>query len=281
MDPDTAINRWSDSLVSRLQAILVSIVLIATMTLATYTHVIFVAVLVLVIQAMIAAAPAPADERGRSVASPRFAPAFAAGALATILTLWPDLLGGAPGTTSTYSAISNGVLAGIMPGVALGVIVTLIAQMFRRDGRANLVLSVGYTVTLCMFATLPVAWLAATQSFGRSIVVALGAVGVVVAMLVWAVPKDRFLVGVAAVLAAGLAGIGVAVVVPTVINVNLAFAAVTSGCAAFFAIIGLVVGRNWCRGRLRVADGWGFPSAIALAIAGPVVYVAGQLVSLA
>src|SRR5699024_12687404 len=171
---------------------------------------IFGAVLVLGIQAMSAAAPAPADERGRSVTSPRFAPAFAAGALATILTLWPDLLGGAPGTTSTYSAISNGVLAGIMPGVALGVIVTLIAQMFRRDGRANLVLSVGYTVTLCMFATLPVAWLAATQSFGRSIVVALGAVGVVVAMLVWAVPKDRFLVGVAAVLAAGLAGIGLA-----------------------------------------------------------------------
>lgn len=266
---------------SRLQAILVSIVLIVTMTLATYTHVIFVAVLVLVIQAMIAAAPAPADAHGRSVASPRFVPAFAAGVLATVLTLWPDLLEGAPGTTSAHSGISNGVLAGIMPGVALGVIVTLVAQMFRRDGRANLVISVGYTVTLCMFATLPVAWIAATQTFGRSVVVALGAAGIVVAMLVWAVPKDRYAVGVAAVLAASLAGVGVAPIVPTPIDVNPVFGAVTAGCVAFFAIIGLVVGRNWCRGRLRVAEGWGFPSAIALAMAAPVVYVAGQLISLA
>src|SRR5699024_6213941 len=112
--------------------------------------------------------------------------------------------------------------------VALGVIVTLVSQMLRRDGRANLVVSVGYTVTLCVFATLPVAWIGAAQSFGRSAVVALGAAGVVIAMLVWAVPRDRIMVGVAAIIASAGAGVGVAAVVPAPIDVNLVFGAITA-----------------------------------------------------
>src|SRR5699024_5200740 len=139
----------------------------------------------------------------------------------------------------------------------------------------------GYTVTVCVFATLPVAWIGAAQSFGQSMVVALGAAGVVVAMLVWAVPRDRIAVGAAAIVASAASGVGVAAFLPAPVDVHLAYGAVTCGCVAFFAIIGLVVGRIWCRGRLRVAAGWGFPSAVALAMAAPAVYVAGQLISLA
>src|SRR5699024_2449810 len=123
----------------------------------------------------------------------------------------------------------------------------------------------------CVFATLPVAWIGAAQSFGRSAVVALGAAGVIIAILVWAVPRDRIMVGAAAITASAGAGVGVAAVVPAPIDVNLVFGAITAAGVAFFGIIGLIVGRNWCRGRLRVAAGWGFPSAVALAMAAPPV----------
>lgn len=267
---------WSDAFVSRLQSIVICVLLAAIMALAGYTHPLFVGVVVILLQAMIAAAPAPADERGRSISSPRFVPVILAGVVTTILTLWPQLLNGAHGTTSV-GRISNGVVAGIMPGIAVGVIAALIAQMFRRDGRSHLVLSVGYTVTLCVLVTLPVGWIGAAQSAGRAIVVLLGALGVAIAMGVWAIPRDRVIVGAASVAAAAGGGAGVAVLLPSLADVGPAYGAVSSAGAAFFAITGIVVGRSWCQGRLRVETGWGFPAAMALTLSAPVVFIAGQL----
>lgn len=266
---------------SRLQSILLCIVLVATMILAAYTDVVFVGIVVVLIQVMIAAAPAPADARGRSIASPQFVPVMLAGAVATVITLWPQVLTGAAGTQNAAATISNGVLAGMVPGVAVGVIATLIAQILRRGNRANLVLAVGYTVTLCVLVTLPTAWIGAAQSFGHHTVIALGAAGVAVAMAVWAIPRHRVVVGAIAMALAALSGVAVAMLMQTITPASLVYGAATSASSAFFAITGLVVGRNWCQGRLRVSAGWGFPSATALALAAPAIYVAGQLISLA
>ena len=54
--------------------------------------------------------------------------------------------------------------------------------------------------------------------------------------------------------------------------------AVGSG-TALFAILGQVLARAWSQGRVHASAGWGFPGAMAIAMAGPIVYLAGQLVT--
>jgi hypothetical protein len=56
------------------------------------------------------------------------------------------------------------------------------------------------------------------------------------------------------------------------------FGVAIGSAAALFGVLGQVLGRAWSQGRTHAAAGWGFPGAMSLALAAPLVYVGGQLV---
>lgn len=264
---------------SRVESTALSIALAAVLTLSAYTDVVFVAAVIVITQLMIAAAPSPADETGHSVNAPRFGAAAVAGAIATTVTLWPGLLVGADGTRAgRIGEVDSGVFAGIAPAVALGVIVALVSQMLRKDGRKSLVLTTGYAITLCTFAALAIGWIGATQSVGGAPVVAVGAVALGVSLLVWLLPFERWIVGMAAVVLGSAAAAVAAPYLSEAIELTWLFGAVAGLGVAMFAILGQVLGRAWCSGRRHAASGWGFPGALSIALAAPIVFVSSQLV---
>lgn len=263
---------------SRVESTLLAIALAAVLTLAAYTDVLFVAAVIVTIQMMIAAAPSPADAVGHSVQAPRFGAAAVAGLIATALTVHPAFLIGADGTRSgNIGLIDSGVFAGLVPAVAAGVIVALISQMFRRGGRKSLVLTTGYAVTLCAFASLAIGWIGASQSLGGAPVVAVGAIALSVSLLVWLVPFERWIIGVCAVVAGSAAGAVAAPLLTGTTEMTWIFGAVAGLGMAMFGILGQVLGRAWCSGRRHASSGGGFPGALSLALSAPIVFVASQL----
>jgi hypothetical protein len=48
--------------------------------------------------------------------------------------------------------------------------------------------------------------------------------------------------------------------------------------AALFAILGQLLGRSWSEGHKHPAASWGLPGALSVALAAPIVYIAGQLI---
>lgn len=248
-------------------------------TLAAYTHVIVVAAAIVVIQCVIATAPSPADASGHSVNAPRFGAAVIAGLVATVVTVHPTLLRGADGThAGDIGAIDSGVFAGMAPGVAIGVIVALISQMLRKDGRKSLVLTTGYAVTLCAFSALTIGWIGAAQSLGGAAVVAVAAIALSVALLVWLVPYGRWAVGVTAVMAAAAGGGVAAQLLGAASEMTWRFGAAAGLGVAAFAILGQVLGQAWGSGRRHASSGWAFPGALSLSMAAPIVFVASQLI---
>jgi len=244
------------------------------LTLAAYTDPVFVASVVIVVQLLIAFAPSPNDAEGHSVDAPRFAAAASAGLVATVLTLAPQLLRGADGASiKAFGQTDNGMLSALLPAAAAAVFVALATQMARKDGRTNLVSTTGYAVSLGVFAALSVGWIGAAQSLGSAEAVAVGAAGVAGGLLVWLLPFDRWMCGSAAVVAGAAAGAGVS----HALNMTWAFGIAVGSGAALFAILGQVLGRAWAQGRTHAAAGWGFPGAMSIALAAPIVYVGGQL----
>ena len=268
---------WHDSRVSRVESTLLSVALGGVITLAAYTDVVFVAVAVLVAQFMIAAAPAPSDERGRHVNSPRFGPAIAAAIVATILTIFPGILVGADGTRSgSVGFVSSGLMTGIAPGMAVGLFAALLGQMLRKDGRKSLVTSLSYSVTLCMFAVLPVAWIGASQSLGGAPLVALGAIAVGTALAAWLIPGNRVIIGSVAVLAAAGVTTTATLYISGPSNMGPLFGAAVGFGVGMFAILGQVLGRAWSEGGGHASSGWGFAGAMSLALSAPVVFIGSQ-----
>ncbi len=47
--------------------------------------------------------------------------------------------------------------------------------------------------------------------------------------------------------------------------------------AALFAILGQLLGQTWAKGHTHPTS-WGLPGALSLAMAAPIVYIAGQLI---
>lgn len=261
---------------SRLGSSALAVVLVAVLSLAAYADPLMVAASVVVVQVLVASAPSPADARGRAVPGPRFAAALSGGLVATVVTLFPGLLDGAQETsTQTFLRVDTGMFVGVLPAVVVTVFVALLSQMARTDGRPNLVSTTSYAVALGVFATLAVGWIGAAQSLGRSDIVVIGAAGLAGGVLVWAVPLDRVLVGSGAVLAGGAAG--AAVVVLLDVRESVAFGIAVGSGAALFAVTGQVLGRAWSRGKRHAETGWGFPAAMSVALAAPVVYVGSQL----
>ena len=263
---------------SRAESTLLSIALSAVLTLAAYTNVLLVGAVIVIVQLMIAAAPSPANASGRSVQAPRFGAAAVAGIIATVITVWPRLLIGANGTNAgDIGLIESGVFAGLAPAMAAGVIVALLSQMLRRDGRGSLVLTTGYAITLCAFAVLAIGWIGVTKSVGGAPVVAIGAIALSVALLVWLVPLQRWIVGSLAMVAAAGAGAVSAPLLGDTTDMSWLFGALTGVGIAMFGILGQVLGRAWCSGRRHASSGWGFPGALSLALCAPIVFVASQL----
>ena len=264
--------------VSRIGASALSVVLAAILTLAVQTGVlILVALVIVVVQGLLASAPAPADARGRSIPTPRSAATMSAGIVSCIIALWPGLLLGAEGSSAGLDGlVSTGVVAGILPGVAVGVFVALIAQMLR-DERRELVLSTSAAISLALFASLASAWIGAARAAAGSEVVTIAAVGLAASLLVWMIPIDRYVCAAAAI-TAGAGASAVAAVVVDGLPTWLFGIAIGSG-TALFAILGQVLARAWSQGRVHASAGWGFPGAMAIAMAGPIVYLGGQLVT--
>jgi hypothetical protein len=265
--------------VSRLGASALSVVIAAVLTLAIQTEVlILVAAVIVVVQALLASAPSPADERGRSIPTPRAAATMSAGIVSCVIALRPSLLLGADGSTVGQDGlISTGVAAGILPGVAVGVFVALVAQMLRRDGRRDLVLSASAAISLALFASLASSWIGAARAASGPDVVTIAAVGLGASLIVWMIPIDRFVCAALAI-SVGAAASAVAAVVVDGIPTWIFGIAVGSG-TALFAILGQVLARAWSQGRSHASAGWGFPGAMAVAMAGPIVYLGGQLVT--
>jgi Tfp pilus assembly protein PilW len=168
------------------------------------------------------------------------------------------------------------MLSGMLPAVAVAVFVALISQMLRTDGRADLVPSTAFAITLGVFAAVSAGWIGAAQSLGAPEVIAIGAAGLGAGVVAWAVPFDRWVCGSAAVVLGGAAGAAVAVGVDSVVTWVLGVA-IGSG-TALFAVLGEVLGRAWSQGRTHASAGWGFPGAMSIVLAAPIVYVGGQLV---
>ena len=264
---------------SRIGASALSVVLAAILTLTIQTGVlVLVVAVIVVVQGLLASAPAPADARGRSVPTPRSAATMSAGLVSCVVAMYPSLLLGARGTTAGQEGIvSTGVVAGIMLGVAVGVFVALVTQMLRRDGRRELVLSTSSAISLAMFASLASCWIGAARAASGADVVTIAAVGLAAALLVWMIPIDRVVCAAAAIAVGGGASAAMAVEINRLPSWE--FGVAVGSSTALFAILGQVLARAWSQGRAHASAGWGFPGAMAIAMAGPIVYLSGQLVT--
>ena len=245
------------------------------LTLAAYTDTWLVAAVVVVVQLLIALAPIPIGDD--QVNAPRFATVAGAGLVATALSMWPGALEGADGTSEkVFGHADNGMLAAMMPAIVVGVFLALATQMLRTDGRAHLVPTTAYAVALSVFAALAIGWIGAVKSFGDAEVVAVGAAGAAAGVLAWLLPIDRWVCGSVAMVAGAAAGVAVVLNVDTVMTSVLGIA--LGATAALFAVLGQLLGRSWAEGHKHPAASWGLPGALSVALAAPIVYIAGQLI---
>ncbi|MBD8606756.1 hypothetical protein IFT73_07800 [Aeromicrobium sp. CFBP 8757] len=263
---------------SRLGSTVLALALAGVITLAAHADEVLVAAAVVLVQLLVAVSPPLLTSSGEPIGSPRLVPAVVAGVVATVLTLEPRLLDGADGTSAeVVGATDTGVFAGVLPAVMAAVFVALVAQMLRKDGRANLVSSTGYAVTLAVVAAFAAGWLGAAQSLGGADVVAVGAAGLGGALLVWTIPVDRWICLGPATLAG--AGAGAAVAATADSSMTWFFGVVVGAGAGVVAVLGQVVGRTMAARSVHPAVRWGFPGAMSVAFAAPVVYLGGQLVT--
>jgi hypothetical protein len=235
---------------------------------------------IIVVQVLIASAPSPADARGRAIPTPQAVATLAGGFTAAAIAYLPSLLIGAGGTRAGIDGLSiTGVLAGLLPGVAVGVLIAIGAQIVRKDGRHDLVTSLGTVVSLVLFAATASAWIGAARTPSGREIVAIAGAAMVTALVVWTIFGPHLVAGIAAVAvgAADAAGMAVRLHGAT----TWEFAAVVGAGVAGFAIAGLLVGMAWTEGRHHLAAGWAFPGALAFTLCGPLVYVSAQMVSAA
>ena len=253
--------------------------------LAVQTGFLFLVVATIVVaQCLIASAPAPADRRGRAMASPQVAATLVAGLVSALFAYQPRLLLGAGGTqASADGAVSTGVFAGVLPGVAAGLIVAIVAQALRRDGRADLVRSLAAVTSLALAAGTASAWIGAARASALSTarvpigseVVTFACAAVAAGLAMWVLPVARSIAGLLALAAGALAAAVVAALLGG--SVHGLYAAVVGAGAAGFAAMGLLVGQAWTQGRGHASAGWGFPGALAFALTGQLVYIGAQL----
>jgi hypothetical protein len=263
---------------ARFGSLLFVVALAGVVTLAAFVDPVMIAAVVVLVQALVSLAPTLVAADGRVINSPRVVAGLAAGLVATVIVLAPHVIAGADGTSAAViGASDSGALAGLVLGVAAGIFVAVGAQMVRRDGRADLVQSVSYAVMIATISTFAAGWVGAGQSLGEADVVAVSAAGAAAGVLAWSLP-------IAARLRAGLvllAGAGAGAVLATLADSAMTgfFGVVAGGLCAVFAVVGLESGRTLIKGAAHPAVTGGFPGASAIAFAGPMAYIAGQLIT--
>jgi hypothetical protein len=198
---------------------------------------------------------------------------------ATRLAGWLALTVGVAG--SVWTAFAD--TADLKPVASLlgpALVVAVVVQLARRDGRAYLTESLTLAVGACALAVLPVAWIALRGADGGAYAVGLGLLGVGVVALAEAIPLSpavrRMLAVLAATaLAAGLVSLidDVAEAVPAVGAVVVTAFGALAATSALAAVdrLGAEVGDR--DGAMLV------PLYVALPIvaAAPVVYVLGRI----
>jgi hypothetical protein len=112
---------------------------------------------------------------------------------------------------------------------------------------------------------------------GGADVVAVGAAGLGAALVAWMLPVDRWICLSLATLAG--AGGGAAVAAAADAGMTVFFGIVVGAGAGVFAVLGQLVGRIVAARSAHPAVGWGFPGAMSVAFAAPVVYIGGQLIT--
>lgn len=151
--------------------------------------------------------------------------ALVVGVGATGWTAWAELPGLAP------------VAALLGPALVLAVVI----QLFRRDGRPQLTASLTLTVAACVLAVLPVAWIGLRYAEGGGHAVALGLLGAGVAVLADALRVSAMLRRLLAVLVAAAGATGLVMGLEGFASVPAVSAVAVAAFGAVMAIVALAV----------------------------------------
>lgn len=214
----------------------------------------------------------------------RLAPVPAANSAA-----WLALLVGAGATGWTAWAGLPGLApVAIVLGPAL--VLAIVLQLVRRDGRPQLTASLTLTVAACVLAALPVAWVGLRYADGGSHAVALGLLGAGIAVLVDALGVSPMLRRLLAVLAAAALAAGLVMWLETFSDVPPVSAVAVAAFGAVMAIVALGVvdvladesrrrqGQSVAAGARDVAVAvTPLRVAMPIVVAAPVVYVLGRI----
>lgn len=263
----------SDAVAPSHPAVALTIALSGLLVLAAYTHRYAVAMVVVVAQLILATAPPPVGTSGKPLRSSRLVPVGLGAVVATILTVFPETLVGAEGTAAGDAGlVDTGTLTGIWIGSAVVVVLGLFVQMVRTDGRTELVASLSDTVSLGVLATFLCGWVATSAAFDGRAVISVSVAAVLLTAGVWSIRGSRWLLGgLAVVLTAGVGAVLSAYVSDAM---SFVFGALLGLTAGLFGWLGRAIAHEW---RPRVALRWGIEGVLPIALAGPVVFVAGQL----
>lgn len=202
---------------------------------------------------------------------------------------WLALLvgGGATGWTA-WAGLPGLAPAAIVLGPAL--VLAMVVQLLRRDGRARLTASLTLTVAACVLVVLPVAWIGLRYADGGGYAVALGLLGAGIAVLADALGVSAMVRRLLAVLAAAAAAAALAVWVEDFSAVPAVSAVAVAAFGAVMAIVALaavdVLGTESGGGREQQLVGQNrdvigvvMPLRIVMpvVVAAPVVYVLGRI----
>ncbi len=264
-------------MVFTVRAAVLTAALVTVMGLAAQTRVLLpVVATVLVAQVLIASAPSPADDRGMAIPTPQLIATLIAGGVSSAVAFFPSLLFGAQ-TRASLDSLAPGVFAGMLLGVAAGLIAAIVAQVLRTDGRRQLVPSLAAVSSLVVFAACASAWVGAARANTGREIVTIGCAAVLVSFLVGLVPGDRRVILPLALVLGAAAAAGASNLIDG--QATLLFAAGAGFGAAAVALVGLSVGTAWAQGRSHLPSAWGLPGALAFVMAGPVIFVAGDFLA--
>ncbi len=214
----------------------------------------------------------------------RLAPVPAANSAA-----WLALLVGVGATGWTAWAGLPGLApVAIVLGPAL--VLAIVLQLFRRDGRPQLTASLTLTVAACVLAVLPVAWVGLRYAEGGSHAVALGLLGAGIAVLADALGVSPMLRRLLAVLVAAALAAGLVMWLGTFSDVPPVSAVTVAAFGAVMAIVALAVvdvlayESRRRQGQLVAARARDVAVAVTplrvvmpIVVAAPVVYVLGRI----
>lgn len=200
------------------------------------------------------------------------------------------LLAAGAATAGVLLAGADDAAGPVAAVLGLAVVLALVLQLLRRDGRPALLASVTLSLTVVALCVLPVLWLATAQASGGRAGTVLGLLGVAVAGLSEAIPLPRSLRwGLAPLAAAGLGGAGWAMSAAGATEAG-SLASVAAGALAGTAAVLALIGYDAAEEVFKppAGAGWGTGSrkervtavltpasgaALAVAVAAPSTYL--------